>query len=32
MEADPIETHWRGLVGHALLGTTTETTIDVLGG
>jgi hypothetical protein len=28
----PIETHWRGLVGHAVLGVTTDTGIDLLGG
>ena len=28
----PIETHWRGFVGHLALGLTTDTTIEVLGG
>ena len=31
-EAYPIETHLRGLVGHAVLGVTTDWGIDVLGG
>jgi hypothetical protein len=31
-EAYPVETHWRGLVGHAVLGATTDTGIDLLGG
>jgi hypothetical protein len=31
-EAYPIETHWRGLVGHVALGVTTDTAIDLLGG
>jgi hypothetical protein len=30
--AYPVETHWRGLVGHAALGVTTDTGIDLLGG
>jgi uncharacterized membrane protein YagU involved in acid resistance len=29
--AYPLETHWRGLVGHVVLGITTETGISVLG-
>jgi uncharacterized membrane protein YagU involved in acid resistance len=28
----PAETHWRGLVGHVVLGVMTDTGIDVLGG
>jgi hypothetical protein len=32
MEAYPLETHWRGLVGHAALGVATDTTIELLGG
>ena len=31
-EAYPAETHWRGLVGHAVLGVATDTTIELLGG
>lgn len=31
-EAYPLETHWRGLVGHAVLGVATDVGIDVLGG
>lgn len=31
-EAYPPETHWRGLVGHAVLGVMTDTGIDLLGG
>jgi uncharacterized membrane protein YagU involved in acid resistance len=30
--AYPLETHWRGLVGHVVLGITTETGISLLGG
>ena len=30
--AYPPETHWRGLVGHAVLGVATDTGIDLLGG
>ena len=30
--AYPVETHWRGLVGHIALGVTTDTGIDLLGG
>lgn len=32
IEAYPVETHWRGLVGHATLGVATDTTIELLGG
>jgi hypothetical protein len=32
IEAYPFETHWRGAVGHAVLGVTTDTTIELLGG
>jgi uncharacterized membrane protein YagU involved in acid resistance len=28
----PLETHWRGLVGHIVLGMATDSGIDVLGG
>ncbi|CAN5691275.1 hypothetical protein BH23CHL7_BH23CHL7_13970 [soil metagenome] len=28
----PVETHWRGLVGHLVLGGATDTTIELLGG
>ena len=31
-DAYPLETHWRGLVGHVVLGVATDTVIDVLGG
>jgi len=31
-DAYPIETHWRGLVGHVALGVATDTGIDLLGG
>ncbi|HWH37449.1 MAG TPA: DUF1440 domain-containing protein [Candidatus Limnocylindrales bacterium] len=31
-QAYPAETHWRGLVGHLVLGGATDTTIDLLGG
>jgi uncharacterized membrane protein YagU involved in acid resistance len=31
-DAYPLETHARGLVGHLVLGVTTDTIIDVLGG
>ena len=31
-EAYPLETHWRGLVGHAVLGVATDVGIDLLGG
>jgi hypothetical protein len=31
-EAYPAETHWRGLVGHVVLGVTTDNMIDVLRG
>jgi hypothetical protein len=31
-EAYPLETHWRGLVGHVVLGAATETGVVVLGG
>jgi hypothetical protein len=30
--AYPLETHWRGLVGHAVLGVATDTGLDLLGG
>ncbi len=30
--AYPIESHWRGLVGHAVLGAATDTAIDLFGG
>jgi len=30
--AYPLQTHWRGLVGHIALGVATDTAIDVLGG
>jgi hypothetical protein len=30
--AYPADTHWRGLVGHAVLGAATDTGIDLLGG
>lgn len=30
--AYPVETHWRGLVGHAVLGVATDTGIELLGG
>jgi uncharacterized membrane protein YagU involved in acid resistance len=30
--AYPIETHWRGLVGHLVLGVATDTGIELLGG
>jgi hypothetical protein len=30
-EAYPLSTHWRGLVGHAVLGIATDTGLDVLG-
>ncbi len=30
--AYPLESHWRGLVGHIALGAATDTGIDVLGG
>ncbi len=30
--AYPLETHWRGLVGHAVLGIATDAGIDVFGG
>lgn len=29
--AYPLESHWRGLVGHIALGTATDTGIDILG-
>jgi len=32
IDAYPFETHWRGAVGHAVLGVTTDTTIELLGG
>lgn len=32
VSAYPAETHWRGLVGHAVLGAATDVGIDVLGG
>jgi hypothetical protein len=32
IEAYPVETHWRGLVGHITLGVATDTTIELLGG
>lgn len=32
IDAYPAETHWRGFVGHAVLGAATETGIDLLGG
>jgi hypothetical protein len=32
MDAYPAETHWRGFVGHLVLGAATDTTIDLLGG
>jgi uncharacterized membrane protein YagU involved in acid resistance len=28
----PIESHWRGLVGHAVLGAATDTGVELLGG
>lgn len=31
-DAYPWSSHWRGLVGHAILGLTTDTTLDLLGG
>jgi uncharacterized membrane protein YagU involved in acid resistance len=31
-DAYPAETHWRGFVGHAVLGAMTESTIELLGG
>ncbi|MDP8904612.1 MAG: DUF1440 domain-containing protein [Chloroflexota bacterium] len=31
-DAYPLETHWRGLVGHIVLGVATDTGIEVLGG
>jgi uncharacterized membrane protein YagU involved in acid resistance len=31
-DAYPLETHWRGLVGHAVLGVGTDVGIDLLGG
>ncbi len=31
-DAYPAETHWRGLVGHLVLGATTNSGIDALGG
>ncbi len=31
-DAYPLETHWRGLIGHAVLGTATDSGIDLLGG
>lgn len=31
-EAYPLETHWRGLVGHAVLGVATDVAIDLLPG
>ncbi len=31
-DAYPIETHWRGFVGHAVLGVATDTGIELLGG
>jgi uncharacterized membrane protein YagU involved in acid resistance len=31
-DAYPAETHWRGLVGHMVLGGATDTTIEALGG
>jgi hypothetical protein len=31
-EAYPPETHWRGLVGHVVVGMTTDAMIDLLGG
>jgi hypothetical protein len=30
--AYPASSHWRGLVGHAVLGVTTDTTLELLGG
>jgi uncharacterized membrane protein YagU involved in acid resistance len=30
--AYPVESHWRGLVGHAVLGAATDTGIELLGG
>jgi hypothetical protein len=30
--AYPLETHWRGLVGHGVLGVATDTGLDLLGG
>jgi hypothetical protein len=31
-DAYPAETHWRGLVGHVVLGITTDATVTALGG
>jgi uncharacterized membrane protein YagU involved in acid resistance len=31
-DAYPIETHWRGLAGHLVLGSMTDSVIDALGG
>lgn len=31
-DAYPLETHWRGFVGHAALGVATDTGLDLLGG
>ena len=30
--AYPLETHWRGLVGHVVLGVATDAGVSVLGG
>ena len=30
-DAYPLETHWRGVVGHAVLGAATDTVLDLLG-
>ncbi len=32
LDAYPLETHWRGLVGHVVLGAATDSAIDILGG
>ncbi|HVM30050.1 MAG TPA: hypothetical protein VM305_04690 [Candidatus Limnocylindrales bacterium] len=32
LDAYPAVTHWRGFVGHAVLGAMTESTIELLGG
>jgi uncharacterized membrane protein YagU involved in acid resistance len=31
-DAYPLETHWRGLVGHAVYGVATDAALDLLGG
>jgi uncharacterized membrane protein YagU involved in acid resistance len=32
LDAYPAQTHWRGFVGHAVMGAMTDSTIDLLGG